>query len=38
MPLVALENVNVGCNLIEAALKKVGKTGTWQAFTCRWSC
>jgi hypothetical protein len=31
-PLIALENVNVGCDLIEKALKKIGRNGTWQAF------
>ena len=31
-PAVALENVNVGCDLIEAGFKKVGKNGTWEQF------
>ena len=31
-PLVALENVNVGCDIIEAGLKKIGKNGTWENF------
>jgi hypothetical protein len=31
-PLIALENVNAGCDLIEKALKKIGRNGTWLAF------
>jgi hypothetical protein len=31
-PLIVLENVNVGCDLIEKALKKIGRNGTRQAF------
>jgi hypothetical protein len=27
-----LENVNIGCNLVEAALRKIGKAGTWSEF------
>lgn len=29
---VIMENVSVGCDLIEGALKKAGKTGTWEEF------
>lgn len=31
-PAVVMENINVGCDLIEAALKKIGKSGTWEEF------
>ena len=31
-PQVALENVNVGCDLVEAALNKIKKNPTWEAF------
>jgi hypothetical protein len=27
-----LENINVGCDLIETALKKIGPKGTWAQF------
>jgi hypothetical protein len=25
-----MENINVGCDLIEAALKQIGPQGTWE--------
>lgn len=31
-PTLAIENVKVGCELIERALKKIGKNGTWDEF------
>jgi len=31
-PAVAIENVNVGCDMVERALKKIGKKGTWEDF------
>lgn len=31
-PPVALENINVGCDIVESGLKKVGKNGSWQEF------
>jgi len=31
-PAIAMENIGVGCDLIEKALKKIGKNGTWEEF------